>query len=118
MAVAETRVELTLLDDDLAAKDRHARPGGDFVTLPWGVIGLVQILFADDAARARVEQHDVGIRAYRQRPFARIEPHDLRRVCRGEADKIPKAVAALLDHVRQMETVIAIARAGPFPLTV
>src|SRR5215469_2356032 len=29
LAVAEAPVELTLLDDDLAAKDRHTWPGGD-----------------------------------------------------------------------------------------
>src|SRR3984893_11455852 len=99
LAVAEAREELAVLHHDLAAQDRHARPGRHFVALPRRVVGLVQILLAQYPPGARVEQHDVGVRADRQRPFARVEAHDARCIRRGEPDKIGEAVAALLDHV-------------------
>src|SRR5262249_36772452 len=47
LTIAGSGVELAVLDDDLAAQDRHARPSGDLVAFPRRVVGLVQILFAD-----------------------------------------------------------------------
>src|SRR5437588_11911678 len=86
LSIAEVGMELAVLDDDFAAQDRHARPGGDFVTLPRRVIGLVQILLPDDPPGARVEQDDVGVRTDRQCDFARVETHDARRITRDEAN--------------------------------
>ena len=60
---------------------------------------LVQILLAQHSSSARVEQHDVGIRADCQRPFPRIKAHDARCVRGDEPDKIGKTVAAFLDHM-------------------
>src|ERR1700730_15668397 len=84
LAVAEAGVKLAILDDDFAAQDRHARPGGDFVALPWRVVGLVQIFFSDHAPGSRVEQYDVRVGAERPGAFARIETHDVRGLRGGQ----------------------------------
>jgi hypothetical protein len=100
LAVARGGEKPAAFDRDLAAQDRQARPGRHFVAFPRRVIGLVQILLADDPPGARIEQDDVGVRADRQCALLRIEAHDARRVRRDEADEIGKAVAAFRHHVR------------------
>ena len=47
---------------------------------------------------ARIEQHDVRVGADRDRTLARVETHDLCRVCRDEADELREIVAALFDR--------------------
>jgi len=62
--------------DERAQVHRLCRPRRHDMALPRRVIGLVQILLADDPSGARVKQHDVCIRADRQCSFLRIEAHD------------------------------------------
>src|ERR1044071_283254 len=94
LTVAERGREIAVLDDNLAAQDRRARPGGDLVALPGRVVGLVQIRGADRAAGARVEQHDIGVGADRERALARVKSHDLCRVRGDKPDEIVEAVTA------------------------
>ena len=60
----------------------------------------MQILLPGHPPGSRIEQHDVGIGADRQRPFARVKPHDFGGIGRGQPDEIGEAVAAFRDHMR------------------
>src|SRR5437764_7662581 len=95
LAVTGSGEELAAGHCDLAAQDCHARPGRHFMALPWRVIGLVQILFADDPSSARVKQHDVGVGADRQCPFLRVKAHDPSGIRRDQIDEIGQAVATV-----------------------
>src|SRR6516225_6107087 len=84
LAVFEVALKSAPFDDDLAAQYDERGPGGEVAALPRGVVGLVQFGGADDLTLSRVEQHDVGVRAHRQRAFARVEAHDLGGVGRDQ----------------------------------
>src|SRR6202045_4823851 len=72
LAVSKVAGEGAALDDDLAAQHREGRPSGEVAAFPGAVIGFVQFGGAHGVAPARVEDHDVGVGADRQRAFARI----------------------------------------------
>src|SRR5258705_472885 len=72
LTVARSGEELSGLDRDLAAQNRHAWPGSHLVAFPRRVIRLVQVLLADHPPGARIEQHDIGVRAHCQRALARV----------------------------------------------
>ena len=50
-------------------------------------------------AAARVEQHDIGVGADRERALLRVEAHDLGGVGRDETDEVRQPVAALFDRL-------------------
>ena len=72
LAVIEVGGEGAAFDDDLAAQHGERWPGGEVAAFPGAVIGFVQFGGAHGLATARVEHDDIGVRADRQRPFARI----------------------------------------------
>src|SRR5437763_6176481 len=73
LPVLQVAAEGAVLDDDLAAEHRKARPGGEVAALPRRVIRLMHLGGADDVPLSRIEQHDIGDGADREPALAWIK---------------------------------------------
>src|SRR5712691_4098368 len=103
-AAAARRVELSVIDDDAAARQYRDRPAGEAHPLIGGVADIVVDLGGADRHLAlRVPDRDVGVAADRDRPLPRVEAIELGVVGRGQRDKAVEVDPPLADTLGKQQ---------------